>query len=471
MNETGSKMVVGGASARSPQVVEGEALWENKEMKKELSPISRRGFIKRAGITAVSITAPVILSSGCVSKRFAPSHKITLGFIGMGRQGLSRNLGTFLNQDDARVLAVCDCRLSAAQQAKKIVDERYQNNDCDVYQDFRDLLNRTDIDAVVISTPDHWHVPMSMAALRAGKDVFCEKPSLFITEGRELVEEVARRKAVFQWGIEDRSLIKYHRMAGWVRSGAIGKLQSIHVTLPGKEPFLLDNPAPVPDDLDWNLWLGPAPFRPYTPSITGMFNWRLNVDFGGGMLTDWGAHLCDTAQVAAFMEKSGPVEVSGSGRQLDPKIYQTNAPIGFNLRYHYANGVEMFVNDGDVDLKFIGSDGWVRCEGWDGLWTASNLEILRIKEFDRKAHYWSLPPIEHRDFLDSMRSRKPPAYYAEAGHRLSTTLHLGHIAIRSGRTIRWDPKNESFAGGDTESAKSLIYKRSARDWDSAGNVN
>jgi len=429
---------------------------------KQSTSVSRRGFIRSAGIAAASISAPLILSSGCSSCRVAPSHKITLGFIGMGNQGRSRNLGTFLNQDDAKILAVCDCKLSAAHETKKIVDARYGNSDCTVYQDFREVIARTDIDAVVISTPDHWHIPMSMMALQAGKDVFCEKPSLFIKEGIGLVEEVKKRKAVFQWGIEDRSLIKYHHMAGWVRSGAIGRLQSIHVTLPGKEPYLLDGPAPVPDDLDWNLWVGPAPMREYTPTITGPMNWRLNVDFGGGMLTDWGAHLCDTAQVAAGMERSGPVEVSGTGRQLDPEIYQTNAPIGFNLHYRYANGVEMFVNDGEVDLRFVGTKGWVRCEGWDGIWSASDPGILRIKDFGRKM--WPLPPIEHRDFLDSMRSGRAPAYFAEAGHRLSTTLHLGHIALRSGRTIRWDPKKEFFADGDTESAKSIVYDRPARDW-------
>ncbi len=419
--------------------------------------------MKRAGMVAAAAAAPVILPSGCISSRMAPSHKITLGFIGMGNQGRSRNLGTFLNQADARILAVCDCKLSAAHEAKKVIDMRYGNNDCAVYQDFREVIARADIDAVVISTPDHWHIPMSMMALRAGKDVFCEKPSLFIKEGIELVAEVKKRRAVFQWGIEDRSLIKYHHMAGWVRSGAIGDLKSIFVTLPGQEPYLLDNPAPVPDDLDWNLWLGPAPYRSYTPTITGPMNWRLNVDFGGGMLTDWGAHLCDTAQVAAGMERSGPVEVSGTGRELDPKIYQTNTPIGFNLHYRYANGVEMFVKDGAIDLTFVGTKGWVRCEGWDGTWSASDSRILKIKEFGRKM--WPLPPIEHRDFLDSMRSGRPPAYFAEAGHRLSTTLHLGHIALRSGRTIRWDPRREFFAGGDTESAGSIVYDRPAREWE------
>ena len=153
---------------------------------------------------------------------------------------------------------------SAADAAKDIVDETYGNSNCAAYQDFREIIGRDDIDAVVISTPDHWHVPMSMMALRAGKDVFCEKPSLTITEGRELVEEGTRLGKVFQWGIEDRSLIKYWMLAGLARTGAIGEVHSVECGQPNKPLFDLEDPVPVPDDLDWNLWLGPALLMPNT---------------------------------------------------------------------------------------------------------------------------------------------------------------------------------------------------------------
>jgi predicted dehydrogenase len=295
--------------------------------------------------------------------------------------------------------------------------------------------------------------------------VFSEKPSLTITEGRDLVHEVTKRGSVFQWGIEDRSLIKYHRLAGWVRSGAIGELETIHVSLPGKKPFPRDEPAPVPDDLDWNLWLGPAPFHPYTPTRSNYQNWRSITDYSGGTLTDWGAHLVDTAQIGARMDDIGPVEISGAGETPDPQIYQSDTPFNYRIHYRYPNGVEMFVQDGEVDIQFTGSKGWVRCAGWNGKWSASDKKILRIQEFGVDANYWPRPEIEHRDFLDSMKSRKPPAYHAEAGHRLSSALHLGHLALRSGRTIRWDPAQEAFSGGDTESAGSIIYRREARDWE------
>lgn len=435
-------------------------------MQAKPSLTNRRRFLEKVGQTAATLSVPLILPSGLLGAG-APSNQITLGFIGMGGQGTGRNLGTFLQQPDAKVLVVCDVRKAAAQNAKKIVDEKYQNHDCLVFQDFREVIDREDLDAVVISTPDHWHVPISMAALRAGKDVFSEKPSLTITEGRELAEAVARRGAVFQWGIEDRSLIKYHRLAGWARCGAIGTLQTIHVSLPRKQPFPIEAAAPVPDDLDWNLWLGPAPFHPFTPTRIHPQHWRNISDYSGGSLTDWGAHLVDTAQVGAGMEDSGPAEVSGTGWIPDPKTYQSSVPVDYHLHYRYPTGVEMFVQDGGVDIQFVGSKGWVRCKGWDGVWSASSPEILRIKEFGSAADFWPRPPIEHRDFLDSMKSRKPPAYRAEAGHRLSTTLHLGHLAIRSGRKISWNPATESFPENDSESPASIIYQRPARNWQAA----
>ena len=425
---------------------------------------SRRAFLRSGVLTAASI--PIILPSRLFGQD-TPSKKITLGFIGMGIHGVGRNLTSFLNQPDVKVLAVCDVWKHKAESAKQQVDLSTKTSDCKAYQDFREVIARDDIDAIVISTPDHWHVPLSMAALSAGKDVFCEKPSLTIREGRELVDEVAKHNAVFQWGIEDRHLIKYHRLAGWARAGLIGDLESIVVHLPNKKPFAKEEPAPVPEGLDWNMWLGPAPFHPYTPTRPDPQHWRNIADYSGGSLTDWGAHLIDTAQIGARMDQSGPLEISGTARELDPKDFQTNVPVNYELKYRYQNGVEMLVNDGKVNIKFIGSKGWVECAGWNGKWSASDPAVMRVKEFGSEADYWPRPEIEHRDFLDAMKSRSKPAYHVEAGHRLSTTLHLGHLAITEGRTIQWDPAKEAFANGDTQSAKSIIYERESRDWENA----
>lgn len=426
--------------------------------------MKRRKFLGRTGLATAAAAFPAIVPSRVLGKD-APSNKITLGHIGMGNQGIGRNLRTFLNQPDQVTLAVCDVRLSSAERAKREVDRHHGNSDCAVTQDFRELIERDDIDAIVISTPDHWHVPLALAALRAGKDVFCEKPTLTIAEGRQLVSEVTRREAVFQWGIEDRSLIKYHRLAGWVRGGLIGDLKTIHVTLPANPPFPIEKAAPVPAGLDWNLWLGPAPFHPYTPHRPDPDRWRTLFDYGGGVITDWGSHLIDTAQIGARMEHLGPAEVSGSGPLPDPEKFHSDVPMRFELDYRYANGVVMKVGAGGVDIRFEGGDGWVRCEGWNGTWSASDPEILRVAGFPAKADYWPLPPIEHRDFLDCVKSRGKPAYHAEAGHRLATALHLGHLAVRTGKTVKWNPERETF--GDDSFKASPIYQRPARDWEAA----
>ena len=169
------------------------------------------------------------------------------------------------------------------------MDKKYGNGDCRMYADFRELLAAKDIDAVCISTPDHWHVPIAMAALEAGKDVMCEKPTLTIAEGRALADLVAKKKAVYQVGLEDRSVIQYHKLAEWVRNGAIGELKKITVGLPSGTPYPKEEPAPVPADLNYKMWLGPAPFHPFTPNRTGPMHWRQIRDYSGGMLTDWGA--------------------------------------------------------------------------------------------------------------------------------------------------------------------------------------
>ncbi|MGA0901057.1 MAG: Gfo/Idh/MocA family protein [Luteolibacter sp.] len=426
-----------------------------------------KGTRRRFLVTSVLASAPVVLPSRLFGEQ-APSKQITLGFIGMGLQGMQRNLGNFLSQKDAKVLAVCDVLKSRAEAAKKKVDAKYDTHDCAAYQDFRELLQRDDLDAIVISTPDHWHVPLSMAALAAGKDVFCEKPTLTIAEGRMLQQEVDRREAVFQWGIEDRSLIRYHRLAGWVRDGHIGELETIHVGLPGKQPFKKDEVAPVPEGLDWNLWLGPAPFHDYTPTRMQPQNWRYIFDYSGGTITDWGSHIIDTAQIGAFVEDSGPLQVKGTCRELDPEKWQTNVPVGYELEYEYANGVRMIAKDGAVDIRFEGSKGWVQCKGWNGKWLTSDPEVMRISEFSGEAKYWPLPPIEHRDFLDKIKSRGKPAYHVEAGHRLSTTLHLGHLACATGQTVKWDPGTGAFTGEHAaDHARHPIFKRDARNWEKA----
>lgn len=416
----------------------------------------RRAFLLRSLGATLVVSGRTLGLAGAT----APSNRITLGFIGVGNHGLGYNLRSFLEESDAQVVAVCDVFADRRKKARETVEQRYAAKGCREYADFRELLGAGDIDAVVISTPDHWHVPIAMLALEAGRDVFCEKPTLTIAEGRALVNQVALKKAVYQVGIEDRSVIQYHMLAGWARNGAIGKLRRILVKLPAGDVFKKEDPVPVPEGLDYNMWTGPAPFSPYTPTRTDPQQWRNIRDYAGGKLADWGAHLIDTAQVANFSEGSGPVEVEGEGEI--PKDSMTTMPVNYRLRYRYANGVEMLVESGGVALRLEGTTGWVGNNGWRGRLEASDPSILHVKYPPETSKLWPLPPSEHRNFLDCIKSRKPTTYTAEAGHRLSTVMHVGNIAIELGRKLRWDPGAEAFI--DDEAANKLRSRPARDDW-------
>jgi predicted dehydrogenase len=358
------------------------------------------------------------------------------------------------------VRAVCDVFASRREQGRATVNERYGNSDCVVIEDFRELIARSDLDAVVISTPDHWHVTMALMALEAGKKVFCEKPTLTIEQGRRLADAVKQRDLLFATGLEDRAELKYHLLAEAVRNGAIGELRSIKVGLPEKPIFAKEEPAPVPAELNYKLWLGPAPFRPYTSTLTDAQVWRQIRDFSGGSLTDWGSHLIDTAQVANFSEDTSPVEVEGAGEI--PLDSLNTVPQRYRLKYRYANGVELDVTSGETFIRFEGTQGWLSCKGWNGQMEASDLTIFRRK-YDAKTNKLApRRPREQRDFLDSIRSGQPPMYTAEALHRLSTTLHLGAIAMELRRPLQWDPQAEEFVN-DAE-ANGLRSRPERKDW-------
>lgn len=424
---------------------------------------SRRTFLRTglAGMLAAGLAPQFV--PGRVLGANAPSKRVTLGFIGIGAHGFGVNLMSFLQQDDCEVVAVCDVFGERRRKAREAVEKERGTRGCTEIADFRDLLARPDIDAVVISTPDHWHVTMAMMALAAGKKVFCEKPTLTIAEGRMLADEVKRRGGMFAVGLEDRAVIYYHKLAEVVRNGGIGQLERIKVGLPIKPVFPRNAPAPVPADLNYELWLGPAPRRPYTPGLTDAQVWRQIRDFSGGSLTDWGAHLVDTAQVANFAEDTGPVKVTGTGRIPADAI--NTVPQTYQITYTYANGVEMEVTSGETFIRFEGSQGWVGNTGWSGPLAGSDMNVFR-KTYDPKANrLWPRRPREQRDFLDCLKNGQPPMYTAEALHRLSTTLHLGAIAMELGRPLRWDPAREAFLGDDA--ANALRQRPGRTDWQQA----
>jgi predicted dehydrogenase len=420
--------------------------------------LPRRQFLRHglAGIFAAA-AAPQFVPAR-VFGAHAPSKRITLGFIGTGTHGLGVNLKSFLQQDDCVARVVCDVYRPHQERARRTVDEHYKNKDCIALDDFRAVLARPDLDAVVISTPDHWHVTMALMALQAGKHVFCEKPTLTIAEGRALADAVKQSGRVFATGLEDRAVIYYYKLAEAVRNGAIGQLERIRVSLLEKPVFPLEQPVPVPADLNYELWLGPAPFRPYTPSLTQAQVWRQIRDFSGGSLTDWGAHIVDTAQVANFAEGSGPVAVEGQGEIAPNSV--NSVPHRYTIRYTYANGVKLEVTAGKVGIRLEGSKGWVGNTGWSGPLEASDMEIFRRKYDPATSRIWPMRPREQRDFLDCLKNGQPPMYTAEALHRLSSTLHLGAIAMELGRPLKWDPEKETFPG---DAAANALRSRPMRD--------
>jgi predicted dehydrogenase len=430
---------------------------------KNHSQLSRRTFLRRtaaaaclAGIAPQFVPASVLGAEG----QTAPSNRIAVGFIGTGSHGMSWNLPPYLKHRDAQVVAVCDVDNRRMIRAQETVNERYGNESCFGTRDFREVLARKDVDAVMISTPDHWHTLISLFAIEAGKDVQCEKPTLTIHEGKVLTEAVRKHKRVFQTSTEDRSVVEYHRMAELVRNGRIGKLQRIEVILP-RQPDGPGDPTPqsVPEGLDYAMWLGPAPFAPYTRDRVH-FNFRWIWDYSGGIICDWGAHLFDTAQWANDTERTGPVEVEGTGTHWSGGLYNTVKD--YDVTYRYANGVVMTCKPGEPSIKFIGTDGWVGNTGWRGPVQASSKEILEAKLGPGDLRLYTNPNGEHDDFLQCVRSRKEPYFPVDIGHRVSTVCHLANLAIKLGRKLKWDPAKEQFVGD--EAANKLLDRPRRDPW-------
>jgi predicted dehydrogenase len=425
--------------------------------------MNRRTFLKHvAAAGTAGLALPYVVRSSALGKggTVPASERTTVGFIGTGGHGIDMNLKMFLPQPDAQAVAVCDVDPVHLQQGRDVVNKKYGNTDCATYKDFREVLARSDIDAVMISTPDHWHVPISIAAAKAGKDVECEKPTLTIAEGRALVETMKRYGRVFQWSTEDRSVDVYHRMCELVRNGRIGKVHTIRVELPSGPDTAGDpTPMPVPEGFDYDMWLGPAPWAPYTKDrIHWNFRWIL--DYSGGMLTDWGAHLLDGAQWGNDTEHTGPVEVEGTGKFYKDGLYNTATE--FHIEYKYADGVRLIVTSGTPSLRFEGSEGWIGNRGWRGKLQAEPESILSSVIGPNEIHLYTCRGGEQRNFLDCVKSRKDCYFPPEIGQRCFTIAHIGNISMLLGRKLRWDPENERFAGD--EEANRMLSRAMRSPW-------
>jgi predicted dehydrogenase len=418
------------------------------------SNLTRRQFLQSSAVTAVPflLTARVWAAAG----EARPNNRIGVGVIGTGTQG-RHLMNSFLPHTTLQIVAVCDVDTTRREHHKKLVENFYttrQDRDfkgCDAYIDFRELLARRDIDAVIIATPDHWHAVPVVQAAEARKDIYCEKPlSLTIREARAMVNAVRRNQRVFQTGSQQRSGREFHRACELVRNGRIGKVQRIVVGV-GRPSRWCDLPAEAMEPgLNWDMWLGPAPVRPYNSVLsprgvhTNFPNWRGFREYSGGMMTDWGAHHFDIAQWALGMDDSGPVEI----------IPPANPASGTGLRYVYANGVEMLHDAGRGGVQFIGDKGRIFVDR--GRFEADPASIGNETIGPNETQLYR-STNHYRDWVDCMRSREKPICDVEIGARTATVCHLGNLAYWNGRRLRWDPVQEQFVG-DPEANKWLDHK-------------
>lgn len=427
------------------------------------SRFSRRRFLTVSGAAAA---APFILPTHVWAAQVQPNDKITLGFIGMGIQNRGL-LNGFINRDDTQVLAVCDVDSSRREDAKGRVDRHHFKKtgttarDCATYNRFEDLLARKDLDAVVIATPDHWHALIAIAAAKAKKDIYCEKPLCqSIHEARAMVNAVRKNKRVFQTGSMQRSAREFRVAVELIRNGVIGAVQRIDVAV-GGPGVPCDLPEePMEPGLDWDRWLGPAPLRPYNAVLSPRGinnhypNWRNYREYGGGMVTDWGAHHFDIAQWGLAADDGGPVEI------IPPADWQ-KAQSGVKLRYangvevthqagngttFYGKGGELYINRGRITVKVGGT---VKAKAGDKGDAPLKDELDRLEaEFltpGKQQVYRS--PNHLGDFLGAMRSRNKPICDVEVGARTVSVCHLVNLAYYHGQTLKWDAKAEQFTGG------------------------
>ena len=413
---------------------------------------SRRRFLRHiAGITAGVVGFPHIVPS-TVFGSSAPSERITLGCIGVGGQGTG-NMQGFLSKRDAQVVAVCDVDKRNLDRAKSLVDKKYENTGCATYHDFREVIARADIDALSLAMPDHWHsIPVVLGA-RAGKDMYGEKPlARTIHEGRVMRDAMNQYGRIWQTGSWQRSQESFHHACELVRNGRIGKIARVEVGLPTGGGTDNRPVQPVPENLDWDFWLGPAPWVPYRG--VSHWDWRWIMDYSGGQLTDWAGHHIDIAHWGLGLEETGPVEIEGKG--VYPKDGLFNVPTEYKFTCKYANGVEMVVaNDRQVP-KGMGTV-WYGEKGW--------AHVDRGRQATEPANLWSdvIGPNEIRlyesrdhqqNFLDCVKSRRKTITPIEVAHRSISVGLLGEIAMLLERKLHWNPEKEEFVN-DPEANRML----------------
>jgi predicted dehydrogenase len=410
--------------------------------------ITRRQFLNRAAATwaTVSIVPSHVIGA---AGQTPPSDKLGIGIIGLGIRGghddeAGLTLG-FTANSKCRVRAVCDVNRQHLDSDKAYVDQQYNSKDCTAYRDFREMLQRDDIDGVVVATPEHWHAAMTIMACEHGKDVYCEKPLSFnIRQGREMVDAARRYNRVVQTGSHARSSKKFASVIRLIQEGKLGKLNYVLVTCDGPSDISNAPADPVPDFLDYDLWVGPAQWRPFSKSLVLDHGWNSCINFGGGNLTDWGAHFFDMAQWALGMSYSGPVEV----HPADGKQYKFTT-----LRY--ADGMEVRRSprppDGKGGTTFFGTEGTIDTLPWSDYCTMDPPSLgaqYQVEASMGRGQSLGACAAHIDNFLDCMRTRQKPHADVEIGHRSVTCAHINAICERLGRSLRWDPVKEQFENDD-----------------------
>jgi predicted dehydrogenase len=427
--------------------------------------VSRRRFILSS---SAALVLPNIIT-GCATARKAPSELITVGVIGCGGQGHS-DTGWFLEHPECRVIAACDVDQNHLSDLVGAVNKHYNNNDCKSYHDFRDLIARSDIDAVLITTPDHWHGVVAVEAARHNKDIYGEKPLAHtVAEQQAIVRAVESHGRVWQTGSWQRSESNFHKAAEIVRNGLIGKITRVEVGLPAGQGNTVENADHMlasvpPPELDYDSWIGPSKMMLYVQArVHG--NWRWNYNTGGGQLMDWVGHHCDIAHWGLGFDNDGPLEVEGHG-EFPPADYVWNTSPKYRIELKYPNDIAMTIAGGHNDIrsgtKWIGTDGWVWVDR--GGFQASNeqwSDMRDLPESDRKIKLIS--SNNHvGNFLASVKSRQPTITPVNTAHHSTIPGHLGLISMLVGRKLKWDNAQERIL--DDPEATELLTRPFRPPW-------
>lgn len=447
--------------------------------------MNRRSFLRHASRSAVVLAAaPAVVPSSFLSRAAAANSRIQVAAIGNGPQGRGV-LGNFLSQADCRVVAVCDVRRQHVDATRDAVNRHYGATDCQAYSDYREVLARRDIDAVLIATPDHWHVPIALAAARAGKDMYVEKPlGLSIEEDQLLRRVMQKEKRLFQFGTQQRSSPQFWQACELVRAGKIGQLQHLDVWCSASQPGGSTAPAPVPEGLDYDFWLGPAPQSPYTDKKcdADAKTWWFNYDYALGFIAGWGVHPLDIAAWGCPALFEGPLEVEGTG--VIPTEGACNTTVAWEVNFRTHNGITLryrgtpngytqpspltdfsdwkrqYGNLVDHGTAFVGTKGWILVDRTQIRTSPENLVETRIpsdqQQLKRSSHHV-------QDLLQCIRSRTQPVCNIVESVQSDILCHLSDLATRFSRKLTWDPKRETFVG-DKEANRRLRIRSTRKPW-------